>query len=74
MPDTILIADDEFEIRTIWEDRLKTAGYAVKSAKNKADVLEKFFGLNTKTETASKQGTYALVLLDIRMPSSATSR
>lgn len=62
--DTILVADDESEIRSYLGAALGSQGYRVEFADNGDDVLARF-----RPNPDSDSGKVALVLLDILMPS-----
>jgi DNA-binding response OmpR family regulator len=59
MPGEILIVDDEFRIRRMLSDFLKSYGYRTVEAKDGVEALEIFYANNNKIEA---------ILLDIMMP------
>ena len=57
MKDTILVVEDEYDIRELLKEFLTEAGYDVVTAEDGLDALEKFKSFN-----------YNLIILDIMLP------
>ena len=57
MKDTILVVEDEYDIRELLKEFLTQAGYDVVTAEDGLEALEKFKSFN-----------YNLIILDIMLP------
>ena len=57
MKDTILVVEDEYDIRELLKEFLTDAGYDVVTAEDGVEALERFKSFN-----------YSLVILDIMLP------